>query len=236
MQSMIPGWYGKIPSLGDFVCRRLPSQFVSQWDNWLQHGLTNSQISLGPDWLSAYLNAPVWRFLLLPGIIDNQTWTGLIMPSIDKVGRHFPLTVAIPIDHFSSLTNDMSSANKWHTAIENAMLATLDTNFPAEQFETALANFPIPNLLNNDDTIPGGHSLINWLQHSSSPHSINMPTLEALEKFFASAGQNILSNQLEGTSFWWTFMESNDNARLCWFKGLPPAEQFTNFLKYTLND
>ena len=33
------GWYGKLPGLGDFAMRRLPPEFVSHWDAWLQSGL-----------------------------------------------------------------------------------------------------------------------------------------------------------------------------------------------------
>src|SRR5262249_35940975 len=32
----IPGWYGKLPSLGDFASRRLPVEFVKAWDSCLQ--------------------------------------------------------------------------------------------------------------------------------------------------------------------------------------------------------
>src|SRR5690606_36950533 len=30
-----PGFYGKLPSRGDFVSRRLPADFIGQWDAWL---------------------------------------------------------------------------------------------------------------------------------------------------------------------------------------------------------
>lgn len=236
MQSTIPGWYGKIPSLGDFAFRRLPSQFISQWDNWLQQCIRTSQLSLGEDWLATYLTTPIWRFLLLPGVIDTHTWTGLIMPSVDKVGRHFPLTVATPTESFFPLTNDMFSTNQWHTFIESSMLATLDTNSSVAQFEASLANFPTPSFLNNDDTLPGGHSLINWLKHPSDLHSVNLSTLEALQNFFGSASQEFLTSQIQSMSFWWTCMESTGDTRLCWFKGLPPEEQFTHFLKKNVNE
>ena len=29
------GFYGKLPSEGDFVTRRLPWEFTSAWDDWL---------------------------------------------------------------------------------------------------------------------------------------------------------------------------------------------------------
>ena len=33
---VIPGWYGKLPSLGDFASRRLGADFIPPWDAWLQ--------------------------------------------------------------------------------------------------------------------------------------------------------------------------------------------------------
>jgi type VI secretion system protein ImpM len=39
----VPGWFGKLPSLGDFASRRLPDAFVSRWDRWLQGGLARAR-------------------------------------------------------------------------------------------------------------------------------------------------------------------------------------------------
>ena len=61
------GFYGKIPSQGDFVTRRLRSDFVQQWDAWLQQWIGFSREALGADWQQLYQDAPVWRFLLATG-------------------------------------------------------------------------------------------------------------------------------------------------------------------------
>ena len=37
------GFYGKLPSEGDFVTRRLPWEFTSVWDDWLQQGMHASR-------------------------------------------------------------------------------------------------------------------------------------------------------------------------------------------------
>ena len=50
-EPLIPGWYGKIPSLGDFVSRRLPADFIVLWDNWLQQAIASSQTRLGDNWV-----------------------------------------------------------------------------------------------------------------------------------------------------------------------------------------
>ena len=63
----IPGWYGKLPSLGDFASRRLEADFIEPWDLWLGEGLQAQRDAFGEAWLDAYLDTPGWRFLLSPG-------------------------------------------------------------------------------------------------------------------------------------------------------------------------
>ena len=88
------GFHGKIPARGDFVQSGLPRRFVEPWDTWMQRGLTASRADLGEDWLPAWLEAPVWRFALVPGLCGPHAVLGLWLPSVDRVGRYFPLTLA----------------------------------------------------------------------------------------------------------------------------------------------
>ncbi|HEY3912432.1 MAG TPA: type VI secretion system-associated protein TagF [Stellaceae bacterium] len=88
------GFYGKIPARGDFVRAGLPRSFVEPWDEWLRGTLAQSRAELGSEWLSAWLEAPVWRFALMPGSCGPDPVLGLWMPSVDRAGRYFPLTLA----------------------------------------------------------------------------------------------------------------------------------------------
>ncbi len=90
-------WFGKIPSVGDYVGRRLPTSFQSRWDSWLQAALAAGSDRFGPDWTDLYMTFPVWRFLAPRGLLADQTWTGILLPSVDRVGRRYPLTVAMPV-------------------------------------------------------------------------------------------------------------------------------------------
>ncbi len=88
------GFYGKLPAQGDFVARNLPRAFVSTVDRWIQDGLSTLQ-STDANWLKYYLVAPVWRFVLPQGVWrETGGWCGAIMPSVDAVGRYFPMVVA----------------------------------------------------------------------------------------------------------------------------------------------
>ena len=60
------GFFGKLPSHGDFVRRRVADDFVAGWDAWLQSCLAQSRETLGDEWLDTYLTSPVWRFALAP--------------------------------------------------------------------------------------------------------------------------------------------------------------------------
>jgi type VI secretion system protein ImpM len=88
------GFYGKIPARGDFVRNGLPHAFIDPWDRWLQQGIAASRAELGDEWVAAWLEAPIWFFALAPGICGPDAALGLWMPSVDRVGRHFPLTLA----------------------------------------------------------------------------------------------------------------------------------------------
>ncbi len=89
---MIMGFYGKMPGLGDFVTRGLPRPLVAELDAWLASGLIG--LRSDPAWLEHYLVAPVWRFVVPHGVWGEAMVGGALMPSVDGVGRYFPLIVA----------------------------------------------------------------------------------------------------------------------------------------------
>ena len=48
------GFFGKLPSAGDFVQRRLPAGFVDVWDSHFESAVAESRRVLGGDWHDAY--------------------------------------------------------------------------------------------------------------------------------------------------------------------------------------
>ena len=86
------GLYGKLPSHGDFLRRRASDAFVRVWDPWLQECLAASRAALGDRWLDVYLTSPAWRFVRARARAAAPV-IGLMVPSVDRVGRYFPLTM-----------------------------------------------------------------------------------------------------------------------------------------------
>ncbi|MEM1431497.1 MAG: type VI secretion system-associated protein TagF [Pseudomonadota bacterium] len=89
------GVFGKIPTLGDFLRAGLPSAFVTAWDEWLQRSVSQAKEAYGQGWTAAYMSAPIWRFSLPPGIAGARPVSGVLLPSVDRVGRQYPLTFAV---------------------------------------------------------------------------------------------------------------------------------------------
>ncbi len=130
-----PGWFGKLPNVGDFASRRLPDAFIRRWDGWLQAGLAQARAEQGEGWLAGYLVAPIRRFWLAPGVMDEQGWGGLLMPSVDRVGRHFPLTLAQPMDRL----DEALAASRWFAAADAAARRVLDLDYTIAELEQSLA-------------------------------------------------------------------------------------------------
>ncbi len=87
------GAYGKMPALGDFFRLGAEREFVTPWDIWVQNTLLGARQALGARFEECYMTAPIWRFSLPPGVAGTQGVVGVLMPSVDRVGRQFPLTL-----------------------------------------------------------------------------------------------------------------------------------------------
>jgi len=91
----VGGFYGKLPARGDFVRHGLPGDFVQAWDGWVQSVLPAVREGLGAEWDSVWSAAPGWCFALPGGVCGSASVTGVWMPSVDRVGRAFPLVIAV---------------------------------------------------------------------------------------------------------------------------------------------
>ncbi len=124
------GFTGKIPARGDFVQAGLPRDFTGPWHDWQSRVIAGSRALMGEVWLEAFLEAPVWRFVLPPGLCGARAAIGLIMPSVDKVGRYFPLTLAALPDAGTPNADDWA---EWLDAVEITGRLALDEDAPPER-------------------------------------------------------------------------------------------------------
>lgn len=89
------GYFGKLPFAGDFLRRGLSAGFTTAMDRWLQGVIVTARAQIGEDhWAEIYFSAPIWRFSVAPGLLGPGGAAGIVMPSIDRVGRQFPFCIA----------------------------------------------------------------------------------------------------------------------------------------------
>jgi type VI secretion system protein ImpM len=134
------GFFGKLPGRGDFVRRDLPNGFVDTWDAWLQRGMEASHNALGEGWLDAWLCAPIWRFALPAGICGADAWAGVMMPSVDRAGRYFPLTLAAAAA--PGVPPAAVLDGEWIAALEAVALSALGEDGDFDRFAGGVANLP----------------------------------------------------------------------------------------------
>lgn len=120
------GFYGKIPARGDFVGGGLPPAVVDALDGWMRACLAASRDTLADDWEPCWMEAPVWRFYApVAGVLLGGVW----LPSIDRVGRTFPLVLA---------ADAASAGPTWMEAAEELGIAAVTADLPPDALATRL--------------------------------------------------------------------------------------------------
>jgi len=142
------GWHGKLPTVGDFASRRLDSEFIRIWDDWVSSGLALLRTRSDCRWLDAYLSSPTWRFVLTPGFLSaplhTQVWAGVVMPSVDKVGRYYPLTLACQLPQIQTNAVMQTALWSWLHRLEDLAVDALQEDWSIETLESELVRLGLP--------------------------------------------------------------------------------------------
>lgn len=119
------GLFGKLPQRADFVAVNLPPTILHPLEQWLEAGVAQSRTILGEHWLEAYLVAPIWRLWIGPEVFGHAC-CGALMPSVDAVGRYFPLLLlAWSADESAPPPPQQDPADAWYESIEARLLSVL---------------------------------------------------------------------------------------------------------------
>lgn len=80
--------FGKMPAHGDFVGRGLYAAERDSLDGWLTASMYEARKRVGDAFEDRYDRAPPWRFA-------TPEAAGVLVPSVDAVGRRYPLYLAL---------------------------------------------------------------------------------------------------------------------------------------------
>lgn len=85
--------FGKIPAHGDFIARGISPELQEMLDLWLSAELAAARTEFA-DFDTRYVQAAPWHFVDCDSA--GQWSGGALCPSVDKVGRRFPILVGAP--------------------------------------------------------------------------------------------------------------------------------------------
>jgi len=190
--------YGKLPTKRDFIALGASRDFLDTWEPWLQSGVSASQVTLGEQWQKVFLRAPIWRFWLGADLCGVST-VGAFMPSLDKVGRYFPLTIFACADQESTIPPpEIDAQDAWFKAAEDFLISTLDQETTFEAAVQHLGQLAAPlqtQSLNNsvaDVFAEGAATAV--IQKGEEPFS----------ELFGSLRQADPEKIYSATTCWWT--------------------------------
>ncbi|MFB9269870.1 type VI secretion system-associated protein TagF [Bradyrhizobium erythrophlei] len=216
------GLFGKIGAKRDFIAIATPRSFLEIWEPWVQAALSASRHQLGANWQQAFLTAPVWRFWLGAAICGTPV-AGAIMPSLDGVGRYYPLTLHAVTDEGALLPPpSIDPQDEWFGHAETFLLSTLDRSATYEQVSDALDRLTVPRLQATLGDTPPIVSLGATMAGTVS-------ATDAFAESFAALG-TANPQVYAAASFWWTAGgEGFPPMALC-CRGLPDPFRYSTLL------
>lgn len=203
-----PGWYGKLPSLGDFAARRVDASFLEPWDHWLASGLQQLRERDPAGWLEAYLAGPIRRFLLMPGVLPGapgaQAWAGVLMPSVDRVGRYFPFTIVQALQPMPASVQQMQSLWFWLGRLDELAADALLDDWPIDRLEDELAHMAGPDIEAQTRT-PATAALP---QATGALVTLALPPGLDISQQIGLEAQALWQTQHHGLAYWYACTES----------------------------
>jgi type VI secretion system protein ImpM len=209
-QTLLAGYFGKAPTHGDFVAKRIDFPAREALDAWLRSSIDASRAELGAEWLPAFLSAPVWRFYLAENVAGSSPLAGTMIPSVDKVGRYFPFIVTLAFRNPDYAPATLVRVDRWFELFEATLLTVLDDDFDLDHFSELLR----ARAAMLDVELNGVGALLDLVGNDADELSRALPPRGSAE-----------------FSVWWTSGAEHRRPGLLTYTGLPAPAVFSSFLK-----
>ncbi len=217
------GLYGKLPMKRDYVRVATPDAFLERWEPWIHGGIAASRSALGAQWQDIFLRAPIWRFWLGASICGRPAM-GSFMPSVDGVGRFFPLTAFAcgePGSAFPVPQQDPQTA--WFADVEAMLLGALEEDAAYDRVLGTLKSLPLPPSAPS----PAPEATIRDL---FSAILVTAGAADPLEAAFTSLLAERERREQAAGCFFWTMGGEDFPPAALFCAGLPDPHVLTTFL------
>lgn len=217
------GLFGKLPAKRDFVATGLPRDLIGLWEKWMEGGLSTSRIRLGAGWQEVFLKAPLWRFWLGADLC-GATVAGVFMPSVDGIGRYFPLSLFAVAEAGEAFPPpELDPQDGWFAGAEELLLSALAEGATYEGLLAALAALP-PPVAHLAMPPPEG-----MMRLADGSVAIRAP-LATLPETLAAIRVEDYARAYAATSMWWTAGGAGFSPMLLVARRLPDPHLFAGML------
>ena len=216
------GFYGKLPTYGDFIQKRLPTDFINPWHEWLQGGMMACREKSPDGWMSFYLNCPAWNFVLSAGICGEQAVAGVTIPSVDRVGRYFNFTMASVLPEGLSPAVFAGIYGDWFEGIENLSLSVLEEEMDQDGIEAAINT--------HSAELNWNPPLITTYSNSTEHSRVLSEGQAGVRELLPEMLHQRISSENERYGLWWHHGSSQVNAQLVTCAGMPANEVYLGMM------
>lgn len=209
------GLFGKYPLKRDFIAFNLPRGVLDPVDRWLQAGIATSREARSTTWKEMFLVQPIWNFRLGRQITGTDC-LGAMMPSVDGVGRYFPLLIIgyAPAGQGFPAWSRLD-IDDWLNAAHDRLLSALaDGELPTP--EELVGNLGLPATIEVEDRGPGGTVSASMAEGAAKARE----TIEQRDLDLAASVQSV----------WWTAGGAYVRPEVIACQGMPKADLYTHMM------
>lgn len=220
------GFFGKLPSYGDFIQRNVSPALIKAMDLWIIQSIQAARGQLKQHWQQQYFTSPIWRFVISDGLLSEHAITGIMMPSVDKSGRCYPLVLICETNLTVNLFTLARKTDAMHQAAEEFFLSLLRQSKPdLDETNNILSHFYL-SAKESMSVSPELEQVSSTLEICSM---IN-PSVFDVTSCTETLLEHVLTTQRVKPTLWWTAGGVEISARQRYFNGMPPADCFNSFL------
>jgi type VI secretion system protein ImpM len=216
------GFYGKLPTYGDFIQKRLPTDFINPWHEWLQSGMVACRERDPDGWMAFYLNCPAWSFVLSAGICGEQAVAGVTIPSVDRVGRYFNFTMASILPVSTSPAMFVGAYGNWLDSLEDLALSVLEQEMDQDAIE---------NLINTSSAELSMLPMPHMAYSAGAEHSRVLTGESAgVTELVPAMLHKRIESEHDRYGLWWLKGSSQVSAQLVSCAGMPTGDVYLGLM------
>ncbi len=178
-------------------------------------------------WRDAYLAGPAWRFVLAEGVCGTGAYAGVLMPSVDRVGRCFPLTIVSQWADSACAIDVACGASEWFDAIEDIAAEGVE-RADLDAFDARVARAESLLRFNEIDAAVVLRQALGRCEfpQGSAQWHVPLDSVHSLQKAVNALAARELERSLRPLSIWWS--DGSDDVGAAWLctRGLPDARSF----------